>query len=123
MHSTMTASDDRRRNIVRDVLSAVDGRDADALTVSDLCRIAKVSKRTLYYAFRAEIQLSPARYLKLKRLEGAHRDLSRPDPAGSSVTDIANRWGFWHMGQFARDYYALFGKLPSETRRSGPRSG
>jgi AraC family ethanolamine operon transcriptional activator len=33
----------------------------------------------------------------------------------SRVADIAIRWGFWHMGQFARDYRAMFGELPSET--------
>ena len=30
--------------------------------------------------------------------------------------NVAHRWGFWHMGQFARDYRRLFGELPSETR-------
>jgi len=28
---------------------------------------------------------------------------------------IANQYGFWHMGQFAKDYNNLFGELPSET--------
>jgi len=30
---------------------------------------------------------------------------------------VANAWGFWHMGQFARDYRRLFGELPSDTLR------
>ena len=32
-----------------------------------------------------------------------------------SVADAANEWGFWHMGQFAKDYRRMFGELPSET--------
>jgi AraC family ethanolamine operon transcriptional activator len=33
--------------------------------------------------------------------------------SGHSLTaDIANSWGFWHMGQFAADYRKLFGELP-----------
>jgi len=28
---------------------------------------------------------------------------------------MANRHGFWHMGQFAKDYKNLFGELPSQT--------
>jgi len=36
------------------------------------------------------------------------------------VTDVANSWGFWHMGQFAADFRRQFGELPSETvRRTG----
>jgi AraC family ethanolamine operon transcriptional activator len=33
------------------------------------------------------------------------------------VVDVANRWGFWHMGQLAADYRRQFGELPSETLR------
>ena len=32
------------------------------------------------------------------------------------IAEIANGWGFWHMGQFAADYRQHFGALPSETR-------
>jgi transcriptional regulator GlxA family with amidase domain len=31
--------------------------------------------------------------------------------------DVANAWGFWHMGQFARNYKRQFGELPSERYR------
>ena len=31
------------------------------------------------------------------------------------VADVANEWGFWHMGGFAADYRKLFGELPSTT--------
>ncbi|MFV2073945.1 MAG: helix-turn-helix domain-containing protein, partial [Thermoanaerobaculales bacterium] len=37
------------------------------------------------------------------------------------VTDVANSWGFWHMGQFAADYRRQFGELPSETLRRASR--
>ena len=42
------------------------------------------------------------------------------DPSSTSITKVANRWGFWHMGQFASDYRKLFVELPSDTlgRRS-----
>jgi AraC-like DNA-binding protein len=33
------------------------------------------------------------------------------------VTAVALRWGFGHLGQFAADYRARFGELPSETLR------
>jgi AraC family ethanolamine operon transcriptional activator len=31
------------------------------------------------------------------------------------VHEIARRWGFWHIGEFAADYRRLFGELPSQT--------
>jgi len=32
-----------------------------------------------------------------------------------SVKAIALSHGFWHLGQFARDYHALYGEPPSAT--------
>jgi AraC family ethanolamine operon transcriptional activator len=37
------------------------------------------------------------------------------DNCNPKTADIANLVGFWHMGQFAKDYRKLFAELPSET--------
>ncbi|UCG61547.1 MAG: helix-turn-helix domain-containing protein [Candidatus Zixiibacteriota bacterium] len=37
----------------------------------------------------------------------------------TTIADVANHWGFWHMGQFSADYRRLFGELPLETLRRG----
>jgi AraC family ethanolamine operon transcriptional activator len=47
-------------------------------------------------------------------LNGVHRDLRKANLDGKRISDVANDWGFWHMGQFAADYKKLFGELPSE---------
>jgi len=54
-------------------------------------------------------------------VSGVHRELRRADPSNTRVADVANEWGFWHMGQFVADYRRRFGERPSETlrRRSG----
>jgi AraC family ethanolamine operon transcriptional activator len=39
------------------------------------------------------------------------------------VADVANKWGFWHMGQFAADYRKLFAELPTETLGRSRRCG
>jgi AraC family ethanolamine operon transcriptional activator len=49
------------------------------------------------------------------RLNGVRRDLRRADPAATRITDLAIKWGFWHMSQFAADYRSFFGELPSNT--------
>ncbi len=89
----------------------------EPLAVSQICRVAGVSERTLDYSFREKFQTSPKAYLKVVRLNGARRNLRDADPDLSTVIDIAGQWGFWHMGQFAADYRRHFDELPSETLR------
>jgi len=85
------------------------------LRMAELCAIAQVSERTLQNHFRRELGMTPSAYLAGQRLNGTHRELWRADPSTTSVTDAANHWGFWHMGQFAADYRLQFGELPSAT--------
>lgn len=80
-----------------------------------MCAAADVSWRTLNYAFRELIGVTPKQYLQATRLDGVRRELHRRGTR-AMITDIANHWGFWHMGQFAADYRRQFGELPSETR-------
>jgi len=91
----------------------------EPLTVRDLCRVTEVSERTLRYAFLQQFGISPKSYLLAMRLNGVRRQLSQADPSSATIADMANHWGFWHMGQFAADYRRLFGELPSETLKRG----
>jgi len=95
----------------------------EPVTVRDLCRVSEVSERTLRYAFLEQFGVSPKSYLLAMRLNGVRRQLSHADSSSATIADVANHWGFWHMGQFAKDYRRLFGELPSETlRREGGKS-
>jgi AraC family ethanolamine operon transcriptional activator len=91
----------------------------EPLTVEDLCRALRVSRRTLQYGFQDVLQISPAGYLRALRLNGARRALRGADPDRDCVHDIAARWGFWHLSRFADDYRRMFGELPSQTLRGG----
>ena len=73
----------------------------------------------MHYAFTERFGMPPAHYMKVHRLNGARNDLCLEPPV--KVSDAANKWGFWHLGQFANDYEKLFGELPSDTlsRRHG----
>ncbi|MEG3436329.1 helix-turn-helix domain-containing protein [Pannus brasiliensis CCIBt3594] len=87
------------------------------LAVTDLCKEIHVSERTLRYGFRECFGMAPAAYLKAQRLNGVRRQLKAGD--GATVSDVAIQWGFWHMGQFAKDYRKMFGESPSQTLRRG----
>ncbi len=59
---------------------------------------------------------TPIAYLRRVRLERAHRDLRAADPrAGTTVAEIAARWGFAPHGRFAALYQSCYGHAPSHT--------
>jgi AraC family ethanolamine operon transcriptional activator len=88
-----------------------------SITLNTLCQVTQVSARTLQHAFLEHFGLSPKAYLRVQRLNDAHRELFASNPHDARVAEIAHRQGFWHMGQFASDYKQLFGELPSNTLR------
>jgi AraC family transcriptional regulator, ethanolamine operon transcriptional activator len=92
------------------------------LYVSDLCRVAGVSERTLEYAFKEIMGLTPMAYLTRLRLHRVRRALLAATPGSTTVSAEALDWGFWHFGEFSRAYKECFGELPSETLRRKPES-
>jgi AraC-like DNA-binding protein len=83
--------------------------------VTDLCKAAGVSERTLEYAFKAVMGLTPVAYLTRLRLHRVRQALLAAAPGSTTVSAEALRWGFWHFGEFSRAYRECFGELPSET--------
>ena len=86
----------------------------EPVRVRDVCESTGISIRTLDRAFKEHFGISPKSYIQQRRLSGVRSDLVSMG-ADSRISDVANKWGFWHMGQFARDYRKLFGELPSTT--------
>ncbi|EGV33393.1 transcriptional regulator, AraC family [Thiorhodococcus drewsii AZ1] len=109
----------RRKAVVDRVKDYLEANRQAPVTITELCELTHVSRRTLQYSFESIVGTSPLRYLRLSRLNGVRRALSQPEELDEdvSVARIAARWGFWHAGQFAHDYKQLFGENPSETRR------
>ena len=95
-------------------------RISDRLYMSDLCEVAGVSERTLQYAFREVMQMSPLAYLRTLRLHRVRHELRNSKTPASTVTESALKWGFWHFGEFSRVYRECFGELPSQTLRDEP---
>jgi AraC family transcriptional regulator, ethanolamine operon transcriptional activator len=92
----------------------------DFVYVTDLCHAAAVSERTLEYAFKAVMGLTPVAYLIQLRLHRARQALLAAAPGSITVSAVALDWGFWHLGEFSRAYKECFGELPSDTLRRGP---
>ncbi len=93
----------------------IEGNLQHPLTLATVCRESCSSARALEYAFRELFGLSPMAYAKRARLTRVRRDLLSAAAGVQSVTGVATRWGFWHLGQFSRDYRMLFAERPSVT--------
>jgi AraC-like DNA-binding protein len=109
--------DDRpaaRTRTVKRVVDALEAAPQDSWSLADMARVAGVSGRRLQQGFREQLGSSPTAYLRVLRLERVRNDLV----AGTgSVTEVAHRWGFVHLGRFADAYRERFGETPSTTLR------
>lgn len=86
--------------------------------MADLVHHCGVAERTLNQHFRAFLGVSPVRYLRRLRLAAAREALLAGEP-GTSVTEIAKRFEFNHLGRFAAHYRKVFGESPSRTLSRG----
>jgi transcriptional regulator GlxA family with amidase domain len=76
-----------------------------------------VSERTLEYAVKEIMGLTPMTYLVRLRLHRVRQALLAGTQGSTTVSAEALNWGFWHFGEFSRAYRECFGELPSDTLR------
>ncbi|MBB3086630.1 helix-turn-helix domain-containing protein [Geodermatophilus sabuli] len=86
-----------------------------SLTPAAIAAGAYVSERSLYGLFAAR-GLTPAGYVRRRRLEGAARELARRGTA-VTVAAVAHCWGFRDPTTFGRGFRTAFGRTPDEVRR------
>lgn len=116
--SVNTPLRDRSRTL-KLALDYIHSAASEAITVGKVCEAVGVSWRTLDRSFREHLGVNPKTCIKTIRLQGVRRELANSTGETGYVADAANNWGFWHMGDFSRDYRREFGVLPSTTLHSG----
>jgi len=92
------------------------GHDISAV---DIAAGAHVTLRAVQHAFQRQLGTTPMAYLRQVRLERARQELRAASPAHTTVTEIANRWGFPSPSRFTAHYRAAYGELPRDTLRHG----
>ncbi len=90
---------------------------ARPIGIVELAEYAGASTRALYAGFQNFRNVSPMAFLKAVRLERVHEELMSDSARSETVTAIAMRWGFVHLGHFAANYKRKFGETPSQTQR------
>jgi AraC-like DNA-binding protein len=109
---------DPGRRVVQDAMKYIDAHLAEPITMESIARNVHMSIRSIQQGFRDELGISPMTYVRGRRLERAHDELADALPSdGVTVTDVASRWGFNHLGSFAVEYRKRWGMTPSETLR------
>jgi AraC family ethanolamine operon transcriptional activator len=105
-----------RQKGLRLAIDFIEANCQDQPSIPDICTATGLSWRSLDRAFKECLGIGPKRYLLNLRLAQARRQLKSAPPR-TKVVDIANDWGFWHMGDFAREYRKMFGESPAESIR------
>jgi transcriptional regulator GlxA family with amidase domain len=74
------------------------------LYMTELCAALGVSYWTLGACCQEHLDMSPKRYLLLRRMHLARQALRRAHPGSMTVTEIATNYGFWELGRFSVVY-------------------
>lgn len=104
---------------VRAAMRLIEDESAAEFNVTELARHLGLTVRGLELGFRRALDETPHQYMRRIRLDRAHRELLAADATGgTTVTEIATRWGFFHIGRFAAAYKAVYGVMPSVSLRA-----
>jgi len=87
---------------------------SDAISIRDIQSQSGVCWRTLNRAFNDRFGIGPKQYLVSVRLAAVRKDLQSAS-SEKTITEMAGKWGFGHMGRFSSSYREMFGELPSVT--------
>lgn len=116
-HSRYLQHADASHGSTERALQYIHAHAAQVPTLGEIARAAGVGVRALMRGFEKRLGVSPMRYLLHWRLDRARADLLDARPDTGTVTDVALRWGFGNLGDFAAQYRSRFGELPRATLR------
>nr|WP_256678281.1 AraC family transcriptional regulator [Pseudomonas sp. PB101] len=86
---------------------------------AQLAELTNVSLRALQLGFRRFVGTSINGYQRQVRLERAHTELAQG--GASSISEVALRYGFSHVGRFSQYFQNAYGLSPAQVKRSADR--
>ncbi|MCD6212689.1 MAG: AraC family transcriptional regulator [Sulfurovum sp.] len=100
---------------IRDqVMHHLDGK----ISISSLAKQHNITEQTLQNSFKSLFGFTPKKFLHQLKLNLVHHELQKDNPKQNTVSKIAFKWGFEHMGHFSSYYTELFGVNPSQTLKT-----
>ena len=97
--------------IKKQLFSHMDG----TISIASFAEKHHISERSLQNAFRSLFDLTPVKFIRLLKLNHVHHELTKQHAKDITVSRVAQKWGFKHMGKFSQYYTELFGENPSVT--------
>ena len=92
------------------------------VNITDIAQKYNISQRSLQLSFKSLFGFTPKLFLRRLKLNHVHNELKNSHHQDVTVTNIAYRWGFLHMGRFSTYYKELFGENPSKTLQKAKES-
>ena len=109
--TTLSKSEKIALNVKEQIIHHMDVK----INIKALAQEHKISERSLQTAFKKLFGFTPVEFLRLMKLNLVHHELMKNDETKTTVSRIASKWGFNHMGRFSGFYTELFGENPSVT--------
>ncbi|HWF30461.1 MAG TPA: helix-turn-helix transcriptional regulator [Mycobacterium sp.] len=100
---------------LKDAVTFIHRHAAADVGVVDVAAAVHLTPRAVQYLFRQRLNTTPTEYLRRVRLHRAHQDLMTGGRSATTVTEVAQRWGFAHTGRFAVLYRQAYGQSPHTT--------
>ncbi len=88
------------------------------ISISSLAKQYEVSEQTLQNSFKSLFGFTPKLFLRQLKLNIVRQELQKNNPGQKTVSKVALKWGFRHMGRFSAYYTELFGENPSQTLKN-----
>ncbi|MBJ7385752.1 MAG: helix-turn-helix domain-containing protein [Mycolicibacterium sp.] len=95
----------------------INGKVDGDIGIQEIADAVHLSPRAVQYLFRRHLDTTPTEYVRRLRLHRAHQDLLAGNNGTTTVSAIAQRWGFAHTGRFAVLYRQTYGQSPHQTLR------
>jgi len=107
--------------VMRQLARVLNESQGRPVYLPEICAKINVSHRMLRLRCMEEVGMSPHEFLWRRRMSLAHRALLQASAKETTVTAIANDFGFGELGHFAVAYRRIFGETPSTTLKREPR--
>lgn len=98
--------------LLRRAIAFIDENAHTDISPADIAAATNVTPQALLNMFRVHRDCTPMNYVRRVRLHHVHQELVASDPETTSVTEIARRVGFHHIGIFMRRYVEAYGGEP-----------
>ncbi len=104
-----------RARLVKRARDYIEAHLSDSISLPELCGYTGTSISTLSRVFGEYYGMSPAAFIRWRRMYLCRDTLETAIPAETSVGDVIKACGIRHAGRFAREYHQFFGETPKQT--------